>query len=84
VFGIGGQEFMIIGLLLLIVFGPARVGQMAREVGRFAYGARKSVEEIKAELTAADPPNPGREKGRRGRQDEKPAEKEKPQRAAEG
>jgi Sec-independent protein translocase protein TatA len=36
VFGVGGQELaIIIGFLLLIVFGPARIGQMARDVGRF-------------------------------------------------
>ena len=62
---------MIIELLLLVVFGPARVGQMARDVGRFAYRARSSVEEFKAELTAVD----------QGRQDEKPAEKEEQLRA---
>jgi glycosyltransferase involved in cell wall biosynthesis len=38
--------------LLLIVFGPARIGQMVRYVGRFAYGARNSVEGSEAEPTA--------------------------------
>jgi glycosyltransferase involved in cell wall biosynthesis/Sec-independent protein translocase protein TatA len=41
-------------VLLLIVFGPARIEQMARDVGRFASGARSSVEEFKAEPTAVD------------------------------
>ena len=36
--------------LLLIVFGPARIGQLARYVGRFAYGAPNSVEEGKAKV----------------------------------
>jgi len=91
VFGVGGQELVIIGLLLLIVFGPARIGQMAREVGRFAYGARSSIQEFKDELTAADPPNLEPEKVRRLRQGkkptkkptEKPVNKEEPQRIAE-
>ena len=82
-FGVGGQELVIVGLLLLIVFGPARIGQMARDVGRFAYGARNSVEEFKAELTAVDPPNRGKRKGSRGRQDKKPAQKQEPQSIAE-
>lgn len=57
-FGVGGQELLIIGLLLLLVFGPTKVGQMARDVGRFAYGARRSVEDFKAELASAvDHPN---------------------------
>jgi sec-independent protein translocase protein TatB len=87
VFGVGGQELVIIGFLLLIVFGPARIGQMARDVGRFAYGARSSIQEVKDELTAVDPPNREMESGRRRRQGEKPAKKpvnkEKPQGVAE-
>ena len=44
--------------LLLIVFGPKRIGQMARGVERFTSGAPNSVEEAKAELTAMDHPQP--------------------------
>jgi Sec-independent protein translocase protein TatA len=36
-FGVGAQELVIIVLLLVIVFGPVRVGQIAGEAGRFAY-----------------------------------------------
>src|SRR3954452_11098983 len=36
--------------LSLIVFGPARIGRMARGVGRFAYGAPNSVEEREANV----------------------------------
>ena len=39
--------------LLLIVFGPERIGQMVRYVGRFAYGAPNSVEGSEAEPTAS-------------------------------
>ena len=39
--------------LLLIVFGPARIGRMVRHVGRSAYGARNSVEGSEAEPTAS-------------------------------
>ena len=61
-FGVGGQELVIIGL---------------------AYGARRSIEGFKPELTAVDSENRGKEKGSRGRQDQKPAEKQEPQRIAE-
>ena len=66
---------MIIGLLLLIVFGPGRIGQMARDVGRFAYRARNSVEEFKAELTAVNPPDQDMVNGRRRRRGERRGEK---------
>src|SRR5918996_6510968 len=36
--------------LLLIVFGPEKIGQMVRYVGRHAYGAPNSVEEAKAKV----------------------------------
>ena len=44
--------------LLLIVFGPERIGRMARHVGRFTYGAPNSVEGSEAEPTAMDHPQP--------------------------
>jgi glycosyltransferase involved in cell wall biosynthesis len=39
--------------LLLIVFGPERIGQLVRYDGRFSYGARNSVEGSDAEPTAS-------------------------------
>jgi len=51
-FGIGAQEMVIIGLLLLIVFGPGKLPAMARDVGRFVNEARRSVEEFKEDLTS--------------------------------
>ena len=39
--------------LLLIVFGPERIGQMVRGVERFTSGARNSVEGSEAEPTAS-------------------------------
>jgi Sec-independent protein translocase protein TatA len=71
-FGVGIQELLVIGLLLLVVFGPARAGQMARDLGKFAYGARRSMETFKAELTDVDSPNRGKEN-----------KKEEPQKIAE-
>jgi sec-independent protein translocase protein TatB len=54
VFGIGGQELIIIGLLLLVIFGPSKLPQMARDLGRFVNEARRSVDEFKSELTLDD------------------------------
>jgi len=48
---------------------------MARDVGRFAYGARSSIQEFKDELTAVDPPDREMGNDRRRRQGEKPTKK---------
>ena len=52
-FGIGFQEMVIIGLLFLVLFGPSKLPQMARDLGRFVSEARRSIDEFKDELTAA-------------------------------
>ncbi len=49
-FGIGPTELLIIGLLALLVFGPEKLANMARDFGRFISGANRTVEEIKSEL----------------------------------
>ncbi len=51
-FGIGGQEIIIIGLLVLVIFGPNALPRMARDLGRFVTEARRSIDEFKDELTA--------------------------------
>ena len=52
VFGISGEELVIIGLLILVIFGPSKLPQMARDLGRFVNEARRSVDEFKDELIA--------------------------------
>ena len=53
-FGIGGQEMIIIGLLFLVIFGPSKLPQMAHDLGRFVNEARRSVDEFKGELMLDD------------------------------
>lgn len=53
-FGIGAQEMVIIGLLLLVVFGPSKLPTMARDIGRFVSEARRSIEEFKEDLAGAE------------------------------
>lgn len=53
-FGIGGQEIVIIGLLVLVIFGPNALPRMARDLGRFVSEARRSIDEFKEELAAAE------------------------------
>jgi sec-independent protein translocase protein TatB len=54
VFGIGGEELIVIGLLVLVIFGPSKLPQMARDLGRFVNEARRSVEEFKDELVSGN------------------------------
>ena len=49
-FGIGGEELVIIGLIVLIIFGPSKLSSMARDAGRFVKEARRSADEFKSEL----------------------------------
>ena len=49
-FGIGPQELVVVALIALVVFGPRRLPQMARELGRFVSEAHHSIEEFKEEL----------------------------------
>lgn len=51
-FGVGFQEIVIIGLIFLVLFGPSKLPEMARDLGRFVNEARRSIDEFKAELTA--------------------------------
>jgi Tat protein translocase TatB subunit len=53
-FGIGGEELVIIGLIFLIIFGPSKLPSMARDVGRFVKEARRSVDEFKTELMSEE------------------------------
>ena len=50
-FGIGPQELIIIGLLLLVVFGPKKLSGMAKDLGRFVNESRTYIDEFKSELT---------------------------------
>jgi sec-independent protein translocase protein TatB len=64
-FGIGGQELIIIGLLFLVIFGPSKLPQMARDLGRFLSEARSSMDEFKSELALGDDEDERERKGRK-------------------
>jgi Sec-independent protein translocase protein TatA len=50
VFGVGVQEMVFIGLLSLIIFGPGKLPQMARDLGQFVNEARRAGDEFKEDL----------------------------------
>ncbi len=49
-FGVGFQEMLVVGLLFLVLFGPKRLPQMARDLGSFASKAQHMVDELKTDL----------------------------------
>jgi sec-independent protein translocase protein TatB len=53
-FGIGGSELIIIALLFLLIFGPSKLPEMARDIGRFVNQARRSIDDFKQELNVLD------------------------------
>ena len=52
-FGVGPQEMVIIGLIILVIFGPGSLPKMAKDMGRFVAEARRAVDDFKEEITAA-------------------------------
>ena len=72
-FGVGAPEMVVIGLLLLVVFGPKKLPGMARDLGRFVSEARRSVEGFKKDLVSEG--EEGREP-RKGRDQEESLELE--------
>jgi len=53
-FGVGPEELVVIGLLVLVIFGPSKLPSIARDLGRFVNEARRSVEEFKSELLSEE------------------------------
>ena len=53
-FGIGPQELIIIGLLVLVIFGPKKLPGMAKDFGRFVNEARNYIHEFNSELTSTE------------------------------
>ena len=51
-FGVGPGEIILVAVLFLLLFGPSKLPQMARDLGRFVNEARRSMDEFKSELTA--------------------------------
>ena len=59
-FGIGGSEVIIIGFVALLLFGPDKLPQMARTVGRFMREFKRyqamMESTLKAEMYLAEQP----------------------------
>ncbi|WP_053057799.1 Sec-independent protein translocase subunit TatA/TatB [Rubrobacter aplysinae] len=71
--GIGPTELVVVAVLFLIIFGPSKMPQMARDIGKFVGQARGAIDEFKDELTAegtddSERPARSREEGSRRRE----------------
>ena len=67
---LGFMEMLVVGVVALIVFGPQRLPDIARTVGRFLHQMRQMASDVRAEFEAgldldavdepvADEPEPG-------------------------
>jgi sec-independent protein translocase protein TatB len=52
VFGIGGNELIVILLLAAIVLGPERLARSARDIGKFVRNAKAYFSSLSSELKA--------------------------------
>lgn len=52
--GIGGEELVFVLLLALLVLGPERLPQLARDVGRFVGDLRRTSDELREDFLNAD------------------------------
>jgi sec-independent protein translocase protein TatB len=52
IFGIGGNELIVIILLAGIILGPERLARSAREIGKFVKNAKAYFTSLSSELRA--------------------------------
>lgn len=68
-FGIGAQELLVIAVIALLVFGPKRLPELARSLGRGMAEFRRASNDLRRSLSAEDTPAhpPGRSDPAQGR-----------------
>lgn len=76
-FGVGPSELVMVFLLVLLLFGPSKLPQMARDIGHFVGEARRSIDEFKDELTSAGEDEEQSKTSSRKNNSNSPAKKEK-------
>jgi len=51
-FGMGWPEILVVMVVAILVFGPERLPELARQAGRFLRTARKMVDNAKSDLAS--------------------------------
>lgn len=59
---IGWQELIIVLVIILVIFGPKRLPEVGRSLGRGIREFKKSTTEIQEQLTKEEPATPTVEK----------------------
>ena len=57
-FGLGGSEMLVILIIVLLIFGPSQLPNLARGLGQAMREFRKAQREIKDEIEREDTPKP--------------------------
>ena len=85
-FGMGMGEILLILVVALIIWGPGKIPEIARTLGRIVYTLRKASFDLTTEVTKEiergekDPPSPSKENSRDKTEESSKAGKAKPQR----
>lgn len=53
--GIGGPELLLVLIVVLLIFGPAKIPEVARGIGKGLRELRRLNTEFQRELNLADP-----------------------------
>lgn len=55
-FGLGGPELLVIGGIILLLFGPAKIPALAGSIGKGIKEFKKGVKEVESAVTAEPAP----------------------------
>ena len=50
-FGLSFSELLVVGIIALVVVGPAKMPELARNLGRFFAQLKHSLDEVKREIS---------------------------------
>jgi sec-independent protein translocase protein TatA len=54
-FGLGGPELLVIGGIVLLLFGPAKIPALAGSIGKGIREFKKGVKEIEVSVATPEP-----------------------------